>query len=199
MNKPHIREAIIVEGRYDKNTLSQVVDALIIETNGFHMFHDESLRITLRSLADSCGSIIMTDSDSAGFLIRNRIRSLVSDGRVLNAYIPDLYGKEKRKTAPGKEGKLGVEGMKREVILKALKDAGATFDEEEPTTEDQITVTDLYKTGLTGKPDSREKRRVLLKELSLPEHLSTKALAEVLSKRMTKEELFKKALRLKSY
>ena len=199
MNKPHVREAIIVEGRYDKNTLSQVVDALIIETNGFHMFHDESLRNTLRSLADSCGIIIMTDSDSAGFLIRNRIRSFVSDGHVLNAYIPDLYGKEKRKTAPGKEGKLGVEGMKREVILKALKDSGATFDEEESTDENRITVADLFKAGLTGKPDSREKRRVLLKELSLPEHLSTKALAEILSKRMTKEELFNKAIQMENY
>ena len=102
MNKPHIREAVIVEGRYDKNTLSQLVDALIIETKGFHLFHDESLRSTLRSLAESCGIIILTDSDSAGFLIRNRIRSFVQAGRVLNAYIPDLHGKEKR---TGKRGK----------------------------------------------------------------------------------------------
>ena len=118
---------------------------------------------------------------------------------MLNAYIPDLYGKEKRKTTPGKEGKLGVEGMKREVILKALKDAGASFDQEVVTADNRITVADLYNAGLTGKPDSREKRRVLLQELSLPEHLSTKALAEVLSKRMTKEELFRMAFRSKSY
>lgn len=199
MSKPHIREAIIVEGRYDKNTLSQIVDALIIETQGFHLFRDESMRRTLRTLAESCGIIILTDSDSAGFLIRNHIHSFVSEGRVLNAYIPDLYGKEKRKTTPGKEGKLGVEGMKREVILKALKDAGASFDQEVVTADNRITVADLYSAGLTGKPDSREKRRVLLQELSLPEHLSTKALAEVLSKRMTKEELFRMAFRSKSY
>lgn len=199
MSKPHIREAIIVEGRYDKNTLSQIVDALIIETQGFHLFRDESMRRTLRTLAESCGIIILTDSDSAGFLIRNHIHSFVSEGRVLNAYIPDLYGKEKRKTTPGKEGKLGVEGMKREVILKALKDAGASFDQEVVTADNRITVADLYNAGLTGKPDSREKRRVLLQELSLPEHLSTKALAEVLSKRMTKEELFRMAFRSKSY
>ena len=199
MSKPHIREAIIVEGRYDKNTLSQIVDALIIETQGFHLFRDESMRRTLRTLAESCGIIILTDSDSAGFLIRNHIHSFVSEGRVLNAYIPDLYGKEKRKTTPGKEGKLGVEGMKREVILKALKDAGASFDQEVVTADNRITVADLYNAGLTGKPDSREKRRVLLQELSLPEHLSTKALAEVLSKRMTKGELFKMAFRSKIY
>ena len=199
MNKPHIREAIVVEGRYDKNTLSQLVDALIIETKGFHLFHDETTRGMLRDLAKSCGLVILTDSDSAGFLIRNRIRSFITDGRVLNAYIPDLYGKEKRKSAPGKEGKLGVEGMKREVLLKALEDAGATFDEVVPAAENRITVADLYEAGLTGRVDSRVKRSALLKKLSLPEHLSTKALAEMLSRRMTKEELFGMIERLKTY
>lgn len=190
MNKPHIREAIIVEGRYDKNTLSQLVDALIIETKGFHLFHDESLRSTLRSLAKSCGIIILTDSDSAGFLIRSRIRSFVQAGRVLNAYIPDLHGKEKRKSAPGKEGKLGVEGMKRDVILKALRDAGGTFDDHADLLVNRITIADFYQAGLSGKPESKEKRRRLLTKLSLPEHLSTKALTDILSRKMSKEELF---------
>ena len=190
MNKTHIGEAIIVEGRYDKNTLSQLVDALIIETKGFHLFHDESLRNMLHSLAESCGIIILTDSDSAGFLIRNRIRSFIQDGRILNAYIPDLYGKEKRKSAPGKEGKLGVEGMKRDVLLKALREAGATFDDHAELRENRITIADLYRAGLSGKPDSKEKRRLLLMKLSLPEHLSTKALTDILSKKISREELF---------
>ena len=198
MNKPVIKEAIIVEGRYDKNTLSQLVDALIIETKGFHLFHDETMRKMLRNLAVSCGIIILTDSDSAGFLIRSRIRSFVPEGRVLNAYIPDLYGKEKRKSTPGREGKLGVEGMEREVLLKALKDAGATFGEERPLSEERITVADLYHVGLTGRRDSREKRRELLQELSLPEHLSTKALADVLSRRMTRDELFSRMSQYKN-
>ena len=190
MDKPRIREAIIVEGRYDKNTLSQVVDALIIETKGFHLFHDEDLRKTLRNLAQTCGIVILTDSDSAGFLIRSRIRSFIPEGRILNAYIPDLYGKEKRKTTPGKEGKLGVEGMDREVLLNALKDAGAAFEEGGVLPAQKITVADLYAAGLTGRADSREKRKALLKQLLLPEHLSTKALADVLSRRMKREELF---------
>ena len=190
MDKPRIREAIIVEGRYDKNTLSQVVDALIIETKGFHLFHDEDLRKTLRNLAQTCGIVILTDSDSAGFLIRSRIRSFIPEGRILNAYIPDLYGKEKRKTTPGKEGKLGVEGMDREVLLNALKDAGAAFEEGGVLPAQKITVADLYAAGLPGRADSREKRKALLKQLLLPEHLSTKALADVLSRRMKREELF---------
>ena len=188
MNKPHIREAVVVEGRYDKNTLSQIVDALIIETKGFHLFHDKDLRELLRRRAKTDGIVILTDSDSAGFLIRSRIRSFIPEGRVLNAYIPDMHGKEKRKAAPGKEGKLGVEGMKREVLLKALRDAGATFDEQAPERKGSITAADLYAHGLTGRPDSRARKQALLKQLALPEHLSTKALAAVLSEKMTKEE-----------
>ena len=199
MNKPHIREAIIVEGRYDKNTISQFVDAIIIETQGFHFFHDEKIHIMLRDLANTCGIIILTDSDSAGFLIRNHIRSFIPEGRVLNAYIPDIYGKEKRKSTPGKEGKLGVEGMKREVILTALREAGATIGNEEPATENHISISDLFQAGLTGHPDSKEKRKVLLHAMSLPEHLSTKVFAEILSKRMNKKELSELMVNLKIY
>ena len=153
----------------------------------------------LRDLANTCGIIILTDSDSAGFLIRNHIRSFIPEGRVLNAYIPDVYGKEKRKSTPGKEGKLGVEGMKREVILTALREAGATIGNEEPAAENHISISDLFQAGLTGHPDSKEKRKVLLHAMSLPEHLSTKVFAEILSKRMNKKELSELMVNLKIY
>ena len=190
MKLPEIREAVIVEGRYDKNTVSQVISAMIIETNGFGIFNDAQKREFIAQMAQTRGIIILTDSDASGFLIRNKLRSFIPDEYIKNAYIPDIYGKEKRKRAPGKEGKLGVEGMRPEVIISALKLAGATFtDAEDPSpVEEHITVADLYAAGLTGRPDSAKRRGELLRALRLPEHLSTKSLCAVLDRMVGREE-----------
>ena len=178
-----IKEAIVVEGRYDKNTLSQVVDTLILETNGFGLFKDPERMALLRKAAEKRGIIVLTDSDGAGFVIRNRIRSSVPGELVKHAYIPDVYGKEKRKRKPGKEGKLGVEGMSPQVIEQVLRRAGATFLGE--TTRDQIqrpiTKADLFAAGLTGGEGSAQRRLELLKQLELPEHMSANALLAVLN------------------
>ena len=186
--KKKIREVIVVEGRYDKNTLSQVVDAVIVETGGFSVFHNKEKIDYLRHLARERGLILMTDPDGAGFVIRNRIKGNIPEGRVLHAYVPDIYGKEKRKRKGGKEGKLGVEGMRPEILLDALRRAGATIDERSAVKENSITKADLYELGLIG-PDSVEKRKALCKKLELPEHLSANALLEVLNLLMSREEL----------
>ena len=173
-----IREAIIVEGRYDKNTLAQIVDAPILETSGFGIFHDSQRLALLRRLAETRGIIVLTDSDGAGFVIRN--------------YIPDIAGKERRKRTASKEGKLGVEGMRPDVLLEALRRAGATIEgEETPAAGARITKADLYTAGLTGGADSKAARQRLLAQLDLPEHLSTNALLEVLNALMTREEFQK--------
>lgn len=186
-----IKEAIVVEGRYDKNTLSQVVDALILETGGFGVFKDSEKLALLRRLAQKQGLIVLTDSDGAGFVIRNYLKGAIDPALVRHAYIPDRPGKERRKRAPGKEGKLGVEGMRPEVLLDALRRAGATFlNEETPgSTPAPLTKADLFALGLTGRPDSGERRAALLKHLDLPEHLTSNALLQVLSALYTKEEL----------
>ena len=185
-----IREAIIVEGRYDKNTLAQVVDAPILETSGFGIFHDSQRLALLRRLAETRGIIVLTDSDGAGFVIRNYLRGAIDPAQVKHAYIPDVAGKERRKRTASKEGKLGVEGMRPEVLLEALRRAGATIDEESTVKGKSITKADLYDLGLIG-PDSVEKRKALCKRLELPEHLSTNALVEVLNLLMSREELEK--------
>ena len=198
MTKLTIREAIVVEGRYDKNTLSQLVDALILVTNGFQLYHDASIRRTILQAAARTGIIIFTDSDASGFQIRSCIKSFVPKEQIKHAYIPDIYGKEKRKSAPGKEGKLGVEGMNSEVILHALRTAGATFlsnhsENELPGNDPScdpsslITVSDLYAVGLTGYPDSKEKRMRFLREHGLPERLGTKAAASALTRIMSRD------------
>lgn len=184
-----IKEVIVVEGRYDKNTLSQVVDAVIVETSGFGIFNDSEKQRLFRTLAEAKGLIVLTDSDGAGFVIRNFIKSCVEPQYLKHAYIPDIYGKERRKATASKEGKLGVEGMKPEVLLEALIRAGATIDgEESRSAVEKITKADLYLKGLTGKANSREKRAGLLKRLSLPEHLTTDGLLDVLNALMTREE-----------
>ena len=183
-----IREAIIVEGRYDKNTLAQVVDAPILETSGFGIFHDSQRLALLRRLAETRGIIVLTDSDGAGFVIRNYLKGTLPRDCVWHAYIPDVEGKESRKRRPGKEGKLGVEGMPPEVLLEALRRAGATIEgEDAPLPGARITKADLYAAGLTGGADSRAARQRLLTQLDLPEHLSTNALLEVLNALMTRE------------
>ena len=184
-----IREAIVVEGRYDKNTLSQVVDAPILETAGFGIFRDKQQMALLRRVAEKRGLIVFTDSDGAGFVIRNHIKSAIPGKYLKHAYIPDIPGKERRKSAPGKEGKLGVEGMTPEVILAALRNAGATIEGEETTSTGGITKQDLMALGLSGGSNAGEKRKALLKKLSLPEHMSANAMLQALNLLYTREEL----------
>ena len=184
-----IKEAIVVEGRYDKNALSQVVDAVILETSGFGVFKDAERLALLRRLAEQRGLIVLTDSDGAGFVIRNYLKGAIPPGQVKHAYVPDIYGKERRKRTPGREGKLGVEGMKPEVLLQALLRAGATVEGEEPAApRGQLTPADLFTLGLTG-PNSAERRAALLRRLALPEHMSAKALLTVLNALYTPAEV----------
>lgn len=191
-----IREAIVVEGRYDKNTLSQVVDTVILETAGFGVFKNQELVALLRRLAEERGLIVLTDSDGAGFLIRSRLKSALPQDRVKHAYIPDVYGKERRKRAPGKEGKLGVEGMTPAVLVEVLRRAGATFLEEEAGgrgPKGGITKADLYALGLSGGPDAARRRQALLKHLKLPEHMSANALLPVLNALYDRESFLEEA------
>jgi ribonuclease M5 len=186
-----VKEAIVVEGRYDKNALSQVVDGVILETAGFGVFKDSEKLELLRRLAAKQGLIIFTDPDGAGFVIRNFLKGAIPKEQVKHAYIPDIYGKERRKRAPGKEGKLGVEGMSPQLLLEALTRAGATFlDEEGPAgSRGEWTFADLYVLGLTGQPDSAQRRRELLAKLGLPERMNTKALLTVLGALYTRTEI----------
>ena len=185
-----IREAIVVEGRYDKNTLCQIVDAPVLETAGFGIFKDKKQMALLRQVAQSRGLIVFTDSDGAGFVIRNHIKSAIPAKFLKHAYIPDVPGKEKRKAAPGKEGKLGVEGMTPEIILEALKRAGATIEGEVgAAAPHQITKQDLMTLGLSGGPDASAKRLRLLKRLDLPEHMSPNAMLQALNLLYSLEEL----------
>ncbi len=178
-----VKEAIVVEGRYDKNTLSQVVDAVILETAGFGIFKDEERLHLLRRLAQERGLIVLTDSDGAGFVIRNYLKGAVDPSQVKHAYIPDRPGKEKRKRKPGKEGKLGVEGMSPQMLVEALRRGGATFlgEAEAPSTRRPVTKADLFSAGLSGTPEASSRRAALLKALDLPERLSPNAMLEVLN------------------
>jgi len=179
-----VREAIVVEGRYDKNTLSQVVDAVILETSGFGIFKDGERLALLRRLAGERGLIVLTDSDGAGFVIRNYLKGAVEPSMVKHAYIPDRPGKEKRKRSPGKEGKLGVEGMDPQTLVEALRRAGATFldgEGEAPRARRAVTKADLYAAGLSGTPEAARRRGELLERLDLPQRLSPNAMLEVLN------------------
>ena len=184
-----IKEAIVVEGRYDKNTLSQIVDAPILETAGFGIFKNKEQMALLRRVAEKRGLIVFTDADGAGFVIRNHIKSAIPGKYLKHAYTPDIFGKERRKAAPGKEGKLGVEGMKRDVILEALRRADATFEGEEiaePVKE--ITKADLMDLGLYG-PGSNDRRAALIKKLGFPEKISTNAFLQAVNLLYSKDEL----------
>ena len=185
-----IREAILVEGRYDKNTLSQIVDAPILETSGFGIFKDKQQLDLLRRVARERGLIVFTDSDGAGFVIRNHVKSAIPAQSLKHAYIPDIQGKEKRKAAPGKEGKLGVEGMSREIILEALTRAGATVEgESDARMTPPITKQDLMELGLSGGPDASARRKELLKKLNFPEHMSANAMLQALNLLYSLEEV----------
>ena len=181
--KPRLREALVVEGRYDKNSLRQVVDAVILETRGFRVFKDRELRELLRFYGETRGLVILTDSDGAGFLIRSHLRGIVPGERVKHAYIPDIPGKEKRKTRPSKEGKLGVEGMPPAVLLEALRRAGATFEGEDSgaAAGKALTKGDFYDLGFSGGRDSSAKRKALARSLGFPEQMTADALLDAVN------------------
>lgn len=179
---------IIVEGKYDKIKLSSIIDAVIIETDGFGIFKDKQKQKLLRMLADKKGLVILTDSDSAGFTIRNFICGFVPKEKIINAYIPDVFGKERRKDTPSKEGKLGVEGVSSSLIKEALEKAGVLCSEDNLSEKRVVTKTDFYLDGLTGGNDSKEKRLALLNYLSLPERMTTNALIEIINSFMTYED-----------
>ena len=186
-----IQEAIVVEGRYDKGVVAQAVDTVILETAGFGIFKDDERLALLRKLAAKRGLIVLTDSDGAGFVIRNFLQGAIPKEQVKHAYVPDVYGKERRKRAPGKEGKLGVEGMPPEVLRQAILRAGATvLDGDEPArAQGDLTPADLFALGLSGVPDAAERRAALLRKLELPEHMSAKALLAALNALYSPEEL----------
>ena len=183
-----IDRAVIVEGRYDKIKLSSVIDGVIIETEGFGIFNSKEKQRLIRRLAETKGLLILTDSDSAGFKIRSFIKGFVPAELIKHAYIPDIFGKEKRKAEASKEGKLGVEGVKVQVIIDALEKAGVLCEESEKTERREITKLDLYEDGLSGKPDSDALRKKLLKHLDLPERLTSNALVQILNTFLTFKE-----------
>ena len=186
--KQKIREVIVVEGRYDKNTLLQVVDATVVETGGFGVFNDEEKLAFLRRLAEQRGLILLTDSDGAGFVIRNYLKGALPKEHIKQAYIPDICGKERRKSKAGKEGLLGVEGMNAEVLLETLRRCGATFEgEASAVPAAAITKADMMEKGLVG-PNSAQKRQELLKKLQLPSHMTANALMDALNLLLTREE-----------
>ena len=185
-----IKEVIVVEGRYDKNAVSQVVDAVVVTLGGFAVFNDKEKLALLRRLAEKQGLILLTDSDGAGFVLRNYLKGALPKDKVKQAYIPDVKGKERRKRRGSREGKLGVEGMPPAVLLEALRRAGATFEDGPPADrKGALTKADLFALGLSGGPGSAEERRRLLKRLDLPEHLTANALLEALNLLFDREEL----------
>lgn len=183
-----IDKVIIVEGRYDKIKLSSMIDGIIIETEGFGIFKDKDKQKLIRKLAETKGIAILTDSDSAGFVIRNFITSIVPKEYITNVYIPDIYGKEKRKDSPSKEGKLGVEGISAEILKEAFKKAGIGVSQSETNERKKITLNDFFDDGLTGDTQSKRKRTDLLKKLDLPERMSTKAMLDILNTFITYDE-----------
>ncbi len=183
-----VYEVIVVEGKYDKNTLSQVVDAVIIETNGFGVFNNREKQQLLRTLAEKRGLIVMTDPDGAGLVIRNFVKSCVDPKLLKHAYIPEVFGRERRKSKESREGKLGVEGMSADVIMQALRRCGATIDGEATAASGGITMADMYAKQLAGKPDSAAKRANFLASMDLPQKMTAQALLPVLNALMSREE-----------
>ncbi len=183
-----INEAVIVEGKYDKIKLSGILDTIIIETDGFAIFKNKEKQQLIRFLAEKRGIVILTDSDGAGFKIRSFIKGITKSENVKNVYIPDVYGKEKRKTEFSKEGKIGVEGMKVDIIIDALKKAGVIYSENEKKTSREITHTDFFEDGISGGENSSFIRKALAKELGLPEKISSSSLLKIINSYMTYEE-----------
>lgn len=178
-----IEPVIIVEGRYDKNKIKQIFDTVVLETAGFGIFKDKEKAALIRRLAQTRGILVLTDPDHAGFLIRGYLKNIAAEGKVYHAYIPDRLGKEKRKAHPSREGKLGVEGVTEEEIIQAVRRSGVAMNGEKETREEEkpVTKADLYALGLSGGPDSKEKRRLLLKKLDLPENMTAGALLEMIN------------------
>jgi ribonuclease M5 len=193
-----VREVIVVEGRYDKNAVAQAVEATIVTTEGFGVFSDSKKVALLRNLERARGLVILTDSDSAGFLIRGHLKGMLGGENVKHAYIPDVAGRERRKSSPSREGKLGVEGMSREVILEVLERAGATFVDESSryTTRETVTKADLYTEGLSGGANSSVPRAKLLEKLGLPSRRATNSILEVVNIMMTRDEFLRVAREL---
>jgi len=186
-----IKEAIIVEGRYDKNKVSQIIDTIILETSGFSIFNDSEKRNLFKKIAEERGIVIFTDSDGAGFVIRNYIKGFIDNRYIKNAYIPEIEGKEKRKRTKSKAGILGVEGVSPEIIIEALKKAGVSFCDETDVEVNPITKADLYRMGFFGVENSKEKRDKLLIYYQLPSLISTNSLVDILNAITTKEEFLK--------
>ncbi|MBR3767126.1 MAG: DUF4093 domain-containing protein [Clostridia bacterium] len=188
----HTTRAVIVEGRYDKARLSSVIDALIITTDGFGIFNSKEKQTLIKKLAAEKGLLILTDSDAAGFKIRNFLKNIVSEDKIIHAYIPDVYGKEKRKESPSKEGKLGVEGIDNSLLEHSLIQSGLFCEKEEASERKLITNFDLFEAGLSGRENSAERRRKLLLSIGLPSRLTGKNLLSVLNTFMTYEDFIKK-------
>ena len=185
----HIEQAVIVEGKYDKIKLSSILDAVIITTNGFSVMKNKEKLEIIRFYAQNKGIIILTDSDSAGFKIRNYLKGAIKNGKIINVYVPDIFGKEKSKAAPSKEGKLGVEGIDKEIILDAFKKAGViSYDKD--ADNDPITRIDLYECGLSGGENSSEKRKAILHKLGMPQLLTTTGMLEILNTMMSRSEFY---------
>ncbi len=191
----HLEQAVIVEGKYDKIKLSSVVDAVIITTNGFSVIKDKEKLEIIRFFAKNKGIIILTDSDSAGFKIRNFLKGAISDGKITNVYIPDIFGKEKRKSVPSKEGKIGVEGIDTQMLLEAFRKAGV-ISTEAGSEREPVTKLDLFESGLSGGSNSAEKRSELLKYLGMPELMTTNAMLEIINTMMSRDEFIKITERL---
>ncbi len=192
-----VRQAIVVEGRYDKNALAQLVDAPIFTTEGFGILSNRQKLDFLRQVARHRGLIILTDSDGAGFVIRNYLKGALPAEQVRHAYIPDVYGKEKRKHQPGKEGKLGVEGMTPEILLQALHMAGADIENEPAAApREQISFTDLYEAGLSGTPASKRRRAALMQQLGLPAHLGKQGFLDALNILLSREDFLEVTAKL---
>ena len=184
-----VKEAIIVEGKHDKIKLANFIDGLIITTDGFGIFKNKEKQLLIRHLAETRGILILTDSDGAGFVIRNFLKGSVSPDKIKNAYIPDIFGKEKRKSQPSKEGKLGVEGISEEILCRAIANSGVECElNNSSKSQKELTKTDLFEYGLTGSPNSSQNRDILKKALHLPENLTSNALLDILNCTMTKNE-----------
>ena len=184
-----VKEAIIVEGKYDKIKLSNLLDALIIETNGFSVYKDKKKLAFIKRLANERGIIVITDSDHSGFQIRNYLSSVIPKDRIKHIYIPDVYGKEKRKKEPSKEGKLGVEGISDDILLSLFEKANISFQTVE--IKDPVTSVDMFTLELSGTPNAKQNKKKLLKSLDLPEFLSTSSLISYINSIMTKDEFYK--------
>ncbi len=188
MNKLELKEAVIVEGRYDKIKLSEIISSPVIETGGFRVFKDKEKQTLIRQIAEKRGILVMTDVDSAGFVIRNFLRGIVPEDQIKHAYIPTVEGKESRKAEPSKEGKLGVEGIDREKLIESIRKSGAQIVGEEASISAEITKADFYNYGLSGSEDSARLRKAILKALGLPEYLTANAMIAALNCLFTKEE-----------